>query len=120
MCADRASAIDALTRTAIPLPISPTQTSRHVIAACNQQQLSTHRQCSANLAAVIICCVHLQICVIRTLAFDENKAERAQRGLDLGALDAMSWPEYVWEYLHMHEDDLRNHRHALSELTAQS
>ncbi|KAL3131285.1 hypothetical protein ABBQ38_000578 [Trebouxia sp. C0009 RCD-2024] len=53
----------------------------------------------------------LHICVIRTLAFDENKAERAQRGLDLGALDAMSWPEYVWEYLYMHEDDLRNHRH---------
>ena len=49
--------------------------------------------------------------MIRTLAFDENKAERAQRGLDLGALDAMSWPEYVWEYLYMHEDDLRNHRH---------
>lgn len=55
----------------------------------------------------------LQICVIRTLAFDENKAERAQRGLDLGALDAMSWPEYVWEYLYMHEDDLRNHRQGL-------
>ena len=51
--------------------------------------------------------------MIRTLAFDENKAERAQRGLDLGALDAMSWPEYVWEYLYMHEDDLRNHRHDL-------
>ena len=63
------------------------------------------------------CCEHLQICVIRTLAFDENKAERAQRGLDLGALDAMSWPEYVWEYLYMHEDDLRSHRHDLSGLT---
>ena len=22
----------------------------------------------------------------------------------------MSWPEYVWEYLYMHEDDLRHHR----------
>lgn len=59
------------------------------------------------------CRKHLQICVIRTLAFDENRAERAQRGLNLGALDAMSWPEYVWEYLYMHEDDLRNHRHDL-------
>ncbi|KAL0019631.1 hypothetical protein WJX77_005620 [Trebouxia sp. C0004] len=52
----------------------------------------------------------LHICLIRSLAFDENKAERAQRGLDLGCLDSMSWPEYVWEYLHMHEDDLRHHR----------
>ena len=66
-----------------------------------------------NLCSSHNCCEHLQICVIRTLAFDENKAERAQRGLDLGALDAMTWPEYVWEYLYMHEDDLRNHRHAL-------
>ena len=55
-----------------------------------------------------VCC--LQICLIRSLAFDENKAERAQRGLDLGCLDSMSWPEYVWEYLYMHEDDLRHHR----------
>ncbi|KAA6424010.1 MAG: enhancer of isoform C [Trebouxia sp. A1-2] len=52
----------------------------------------------------------LHICLIRSLAFDENKAERAQRGLDLGCLDSMSWPEYVWEYLYMHEDDLRHHR----------
>ena len=52
----------------------------------------------------------LQICLIRSLAFDENKAERAQRGLDLAALDSMSWPEYVWEYLYMHDDDLRHHR----------
>lgn len=54
--------------------------------------------------------IGMQICLIRSLAFDENKAERTQRGLDLGCLDSMSWPEYVWEYLYMHDDDLRQHR----------
>ena len=53
-----------------------------------------------------------QVSLIRSLAFDENKAERALRGLDLSTLDAVSWPEFVWEYLHMQHDDLRQYRSA--------
>lgn len=53
----------------------------------------------------------VQVCLIRSLAFDENKAERAERALDLSLLDAVSWPEFVWEYLYMRHDDLRHHRY---------
>ena len=35
----------------------------------------------------------------RAQAEDETKAERALRELDLGLLDAVTWPCYVWEWL---------------------
>lgn len=38
-------------------------------------------------------------CLLRGLAHDENKEARSKRKLDLGNLDHVTWPEYVWEWL---------------------
>ena len=63
--------------------------------------------CNCDQGYFLLCS---QVSVIRLLAFDENKVERAERALDLSLLDAVSWPEFVWEYLYMRHDDLRHHR----------
>ena len=41
----------------------------------------------------------LHVCVLRALAMDECKSVRNARTLDLALLDAVTWPEFVWEWL---------------------
>jgi len=48
----------------------------------------------------------LHVCVLRALAFDEVEEEREERKLDLGMLDHLTWPCYVWEMLRLTEDPL--------------
>ena len=43
----------------------------------------------------------VHVCVLRALAVDETSAERAERGLDVSLLDAMTWPAYAWEMLRL-------------------
>jgi DDT domain len=43
----------------------------------------------------------LHLSLLRALAQDENKAQRAERFLDLEKLDAVTWPAYVWEWLRL-------------------
>jgi len=48
----------------------------------------------------------VHVCVLRALAFDEVEEEREERKLDLGLLDHITWPCYVWEMLRLTEDPL--------------
>ena len=41
------------------------------------------------------------MCMIRLLAEDESRADRAHRRIDLALLDAVTWPEFVWEWLRL-------------------
>ncbi|KDD75213.1 hypothetical protein H632_c807p1, partial [Helicosporidium sp. ATCC 50920] len=41
------------------------------------------------------------VCVLRGLAADETSRERAQHSLDLSLLDAMTWPQFAWEWLRL-------------------
>ena len=41
------------------------------------------------------------VCIVRALAEDENKAQRAEHGLDLALLDGVTWPDYLWDYLRL-------------------
>ena len=43
----------------------------------------------------------VHMCIMRALAEDEDKADREERRLDLALLDAITWPEYVWEWLRL-------------------
>lgn len=43
----------------------------------------------------------VHVCVLRALAADETPAERAEHALDISLLDAMTWPQYVWELLRL-------------------
>jgi hypothetical protein len=56
-------------------------------------------------------CAHAQVhvCVLRALAEDENRAQRAQRGLDLALLDGVTWPEFLWDTLRVLGDPLGAH-----------
>ena len=46
------------------------------------------------------------VCLLRGLAHDENREARARRLLDLGSLDHVTWPEYVWEWLRLSHNPL--------------
>ena len=46
------------------------------------------------------------VCLLRALALDEPKAIRNSRTLDLALLDAVTWPEFVWEWLRDSGDPL--------------
>ena len=46
------------------------------------------------------------MCVLRALAEDENRAQRAQRGPDLALLDAVTWPDFLWDTLRVLGDPL--------------
>ena len=48
----------------------------------------------------------VHVCLLRLLALDEPRSVRALRTLDLGLLDAVTWPPYVWEYLRLRGDPL--------------
>lgn len=65
----------------------------------------------------------VHICLLRALALDEPKAVRAARTLDLGLLDAVTWPEFMWEWLRDAGDPLESwrdwRREAAEEPTAQ-
>jgi hypothetical protein len=52
----------------------------------------------------------VHVCVLRALAADETPKERADRRLDLGLLDALTWPAFVWEYLTLTFDPLAKHQ----------
>lgn len=54
----------------------------------------------------------VHVCVLRALGIDEVPEERAERKLDLGLLDTMTWPCYVWEWLRLTEDPLAKHEWA--------
>lgn len=41
------------------------------------------------------------VCILRLLAEDENRVQRAEHGLDLALLDAVTWPDYLWDYLRL-------------------
>ena len=41
----------------------------------------------------------VQVCLLRGLALDDNRATRSAQDLDLGLLDSVTWPEFVWEWL---------------------
>ena len=41
------------------------------------------------------------MCIIRLLAEDESRADREHRRIDLALLDAVTWPEFVWEWLRL-------------------
>ena len=41
------------------------------------------------------------MCMIRLLAEDESRADRELRRIDLALLDAVTWPEFVWEWLRL-------------------
>ena len=41
------------------------------------------------------------VCILRALAEDENRAQRAEHALDLALLDAITWPDYLWDYLRL-------------------
>lgn len=43
----------------------------------------------------------VHICMMRLLAEDEDRADRAERSLDLALLDAVTWPEFVWDWLRL-------------------
>lgn len=43
----------------------------------------------------------MHICIIRLLAEDEDRADRKERSLDLALLDAVTWPEFVWDWLRL-------------------
>ena len=43
----------------------------------------------------------MMVCIVRALAEDENKAQRAEHGLDLALLDGVTWPDYLWDYLRL-------------------
>jgi hypothetical protein len=45
--------------------------------------------------------VQIHVSLLRALAEDENKVERAKHCLDLGLLDAVTWPDYLWDFLRM-------------------
>ena len=38
---------------------------------------------------------------MRLLAEDEDAADRAERSADLSLLDAVTWPEFVWDWLRL-------------------
>lgn len=48
----------------------------------------------------------IHVCVLRALAMDEVQSERNERTLDLGLLDQVTWPSYVWEMLRLLQDPL--------------
>ena len=41
------------------------------------------------------------MCIVRLLAEDESRADRAHRRVDLALLDAVTWPEFVWDWLRL-------------------
>lgn len=52
----------------------------------------------------------LFVCILRALAQDENRAQRAARVLDLNLLDHITWPEFLWEWLRLTGNPLHRHR----------
>ena len=47
------------------------------------------------------CAMQMMVCILRALAEDENRAQRAEHALDLALLDAVTWPDYLWDYLRL-------------------
>lgn len=43
----------------------------------------------------------VHICIMRLLAEDEDRADRRERSLELALLDAVTWPEFVWDWLRL-------------------
>ncbi|BDA48817.1 probable pH-interacting protein at C-terminar half [Coccomyxa sp. Obi] len=46
----------------------------------------------------------VHVSLLRALAEDETRAQRAQHALDLALLDAVTWPEYLWDFLRIVAD----------------
>ena len=49
----------------------------------------------------VVSAEQIHVSLLRALAEDENKAERAKHNLDLSLLDAVTWPDYLWDFLRM-------------------
>ena len=45
--------------------------------------------------------LQMMVCILRALAEDENRVQRAEHALDLALLDAVTWPDYLWDYLRL-------------------
>lgn len=43
----------------------------------------------------------MMVCILRALAEDENRAQRAEHGIDLALLDGITWPDHLWDYLRL-------------------
>ena len=48
----------------------------------------------------------MHVCLLRALAEDENRVARARRAPDLALLDAVTWPEFLWDTLRLLSDPL--------------
>ena len=59
------------------------------------------------------------VCILRGLAHDENRDERAKRTLDLAGLDLVTWPEYLWEWLRLSGSPLSGLRKLERDATAE-
>lgn len=46
------------------------------------------------------------VCMLRALVEDENRAQRAEHGVDLALLDGVTWPDHLWDYLRLVLDPL--------------
>jgi len=57
----------------------------------------------------------IHVCLLRALAEGERRAERAQHGLDLALLDAVTWPEFLWDFLRIAADPCGHLSSALSQ-----
>ena len=53
--------------------------------------------------------------LLRALAEDETRAERAQHALDMALLDAVTWPDYLWDFLRIAHDPSGHLSSALSQ-----
>lgn len=45
--------------------------------------------------------LQMMVCILRALAEDESRVQRAEHALDLALLDAATWPDYLWDYLRL-------------------
>ena len=43
----------------------------------------------------------MMVCILRALAEDENRAQRAEHGIHLALLDGVTWPDHLWDYLRL-------------------
>ena len=64
-------------------------------------------------------CSQVHVSLLRALAEDETRAERAQHALDLALLDAVTWPDYLWDFLRIAHDPSGHLSSALSQPSPQ-
>ena len=60
------------------------------------------------------CVLQVHVSLLRALAEDETRAQRAQHSMDLALLDAVTWPEYLWDFLRIVRDSSGHLSSALS------